>query len=561
MPAAAEAVRQRGPRITAGVVAVLALLLAGCGRPGADNPQSVPAAVHVGGATGHELAAEQILRRGNGAEPETLDPHRAEGVTSSNVLRDLFEGLIAEAPDGALIPGAAESWTMSDDGRVYTFKLRANGRWSNGDPVTAEDFVFGLRRSADPATLSEYSAILYPIENAEAVVQGTLPPEQLGVKAIDAHTLELRLHSPTPYLLGLLTHSSTYPVHRASIEKYGTLFARPGNLVSNGAYSLKAWVVQSYIELARNPYYWDNAATTIDQVWYYPVENAESELNRYRANEFDMTETVPNRQIPWLRKNLPTELHIAPYLGSYVYGFNTTQPPFKDNIPLRKALAMALDRDVLVNKITGAGEIPAYGWVPPVTGYHSQQPAWASWTQEERNAEARRQYALAGYSAAHPLKVQLLYNTEINHRRLAVAMAAMWRDVLGVETDILSQEWQVFLQTRRTRIDTRVFRYGWIGDYDDPYTFAEILQSQHGLNDMGYDNPRYDALLAQASREADANLRMALLEEAERVMLDDMPILPIYFYVSKQMVKPWVAGFEGNIMDRHYSRHLRILKH
>ncbi len=538
-----------------------AVVLVGCSRPG-DSP-SVPVAktVQVGGDTGKELAAEQILRKGNGTEPESLDPHRAEGVTASNVLRDLFEGLITEASDGALIPGAAGSWTISEDGRVYTFRLQPNGRWSNGDPVVAEDFVFGFRRSADPATLSEYSAILYPLDNAYAVVNGSLPPDKLGVRAIDEGTLEIRLHSPTPYLLGLLTHSSTYPVHRPSLEKFGDKFARPGNLVSNGAYRLNDWKVQSHIQLVRNPNYWDNDQTVINEVWYYPVENAESELNRYRANEFDTTETVPNRQIPWLRKNLPEELHIAPYLGSYVYGFNTSQPPFRDNIPLRKALAMALDRGILVSKITGAGEIAAYGWVPPVTGYKNKEPVWATWTQEERNAEARRLYAEAGYSAEKPLRVQLLHNTEINHRRLAVAMAAMWRDVLGVETEILNQEWQVFLQTRRTRIDTQVFRYGWIGDYNDPYTFAEILESKHGLNDMSYDNPRYDELLLRASREADPGKRMGLLEEAERVMLDDMPVLPIYYYVSKQMIKPWVAGFEGNIMDHHHSRHFRILKH
>ena len=533
----------------------------GCARPGEEAAVPVPQTVQVGGDTGQELAAEQILRKGNGTEPESLDPHRAEGVTSSNVLRDLFEGLVTEEENGSLIPGAAASWTISPDGRVYTFRLRPTARWSNGDPVTAEDFVFGLRRSADPATLSVYSAILYPIENAEAVVNGSLPPGRLGVRAIDPLTLELRLHSPTPYLLGLLTHSSTYPVHRASLEKFGDRFARPGNLVSNGPYRLQEWSVQSYIRLVRNASYWDNVHTTINEVWYYPVENAESELNRYRTGEFDMTETVPNRQIPWLRKNLPAELHIAPYLGSYVYGFNTSQPPFKDNIPLRKALAMALDRDILTSKITGAGEIPAYGWVPPVTGYTNQQPEWAHWTQAERNAEARRLYAQAGYSRDKPLHVQLLHNTEINHRRLAVAMAAMWRDVLGVETEILNQEWQVFLQTRRTRVDTQVFRYGWIGDYDDPYTFAEILDSKHGLNDMSYNNPRYDRLLASASREADPAVRMATLAEAERVMLDDMPVLPIYFYVSKQMVKPWVGGFDSNIMDHHHTRHLRILKH
>jgi oligopeptide transport system substrate-binding protein len=545
--------------LLAAALTAACLLSVACGQREELQPPVQTAL--VGGASGQELATVQILRRGNGTEPETLDPHRAEGVTAANVLRDLFEGLVTEAPDGTLIPGAAESWTLSDDGLVYTFKLQGKGRWSNGDPVTADDFVYGLRRSADPATLSEYSAILYPIENAAEVVAGTLPPERLGVRAVDAQTLEIRLHSPTPYLLGLLTHASTYPVHRKSVEQHGARFARPDTLVSNGPFRLGEWVVQSHIRLLRNPHYHDDANTTLNEVWYYPVENAEAELNRYRAGELDLTETVPARQIPWLRQNLPDELHIAPYLGSYVFGFNTTQPPFRDAPKLRKALALALDREILTSKISGAGELPAYSWVPPVSGYTQQLPDWAQWTQAERNAEAQRLYAEAGYSASRPLRMQLLYNTESNHRRLAVAMAAMWREVLGVETELLNQEWQVFLQTRRSRLDTQLFRYGWIGDYNDPQTFAEILESKHGLNDMGYSNPRYDALLAAAAREADPQQRMDMLAEAERVMLEDMPIVPLYFYVSKKMVKPWVAGMEANIMDHHHSRHLRILAH
>lgn len=538
----------------------MALVIGACGRGPETGSVSV-AAGPVGGASGNELADRQVLRRGGGPEPETLDPHRAEGVSSSNILRDLFEGLVAEAPDGTLVPGAAESWTTSDDGRTWTFRLRADGRWSNGDPVTAADFEFGLRRSVDPATLSKYSAILAPIEHAEAIIAGERPPTDLGVRAIDARTLEIRLNAPTPYLLGLLTHSSAYPVHRPSVEQYGSGFARPGRLVGNGAYVLTEWRVQSHLRLARNEQYRANADTVLDEVWYYTIENADAELNRYRAGELDMTSTVPARQIAWLRENLPEELRIAPYLGSYVFGFNMTQPPFRDNPALRKALVLALDREILTERIAGAGELPAFTWVPPMPGYPATRPDWAGWTQAERNAEAQRLYAEAGYSRERPLRVQLLYNTDNNHRRLSAAMAAMWREVLGVEVELSNQEWQVFLQTRGERLDTQVFRYGWIGDYQDPYTFLEILQSRHGLNDMGYANPRYDELLARAAAEADATARLALLAEAERILLDDLPVLPLYFYVSKQLVRPWVAGFEPNLLDHHPSQHLRILAH
>ena len=538
-------------------LATAALVAGGLYGCGADTEQAQP----IGGASGQELAEEQVLRWGNGAEPQSLDPHRTEGVPGSNIGRDLFEGLMSEAPDGTVIGGAAESWEISEDGKTYTFSLRSDGRWSNGDPVTAEDFVYSLRRSLNPATLSRYTFILNPIVNAEAVAAGELPPAEVGVKALDTYTLEIQLQNPTPYFLGLLTHSASYPVHPPSVEAHGGQYARPGNLVSNGAYQLDEWVVQSHIKLVRNPHFWANHDTVIDEVWYYPTEDQTAELSRYRAGELDLTNTIPKRQLRWIRENLADELVIAPYLGAYYYGFNMTQPPFAGSPELRRALTLAVDRDIITGQVTAAGEVPSYGWVPPVQNYTGQQMPEAAWTQEQRIEEARRLYALAGYSAENPLRTQILYNTQEDHRRIAVAIASMWREALGVEVEILNQEWKVFLDTRRQKIETEVYRGGWIGDYNDAYTFAELFESDSALNDSGYVNPEYDRLLAEASAEGDLQRRAELLQEAERIFLEDLPILPLYFYVTARMAKPWVGGFTTNIMDHHRTRNFHILQH
>jgi len=503
-------------------------------------------------------AAENVLRIGNGAEPQTLDPHRAEGVPESNILRDLFEGLVGEAPDGTLVPGAAQSWTISEDGLVYTFILREDARWSNGDAVTAADFEFGLRRSVDPATLSRYSSILFPIVNAEAVINGELPTTELGVRALDKYTLQIELNSPTAYLLGLLTHSTTYPVHRESVAAGGERFARPGSLVGNGAYQLSEWTVQSHVRLDRNPYYWDATNTQIETVYYYAIENPDAELKRYRADELDITGALPYQQLDWVRENLGDELVISPYLGSYYFGFNLTQPPFRNAEALRTALSMAIDREILTQRVAGAGEIAAYGWVPPVAGYTGQQPEWASWTQAERNARAQALYAEAGYSAEKPLRVEVLYNTNENHKRMSVAIASMWKQVLGVETSLLNQEWKVFLETRNQKSDTQVFRAGWIADYNDAYSFAQLMHSKNEQNDSGYVSTDYDGLLDKAAVEQDPAVRAGYLEAAERVLLADLPIMPVYFYVSKHLVKPRVQGFIPNIMDHHATRHLSL---
>jgi oligopeptide transport system substrate-binding protein len=543
--------------LLAGAAASMALGACDGGAGGEARAASGP----IGGASGTELADVQVIRIGNGTEIQTLDPHRGEEVQGANVMRDLYEGLVDEAANGDLIPGAAESWTRSDDGKTFTFALRKNARWSNGDPVTANDFVFGFRRAADPKTLSFYTFILSPIVNADAIGAGKLPTESLGVRALDAYTLEIKLTNPTPYFLGLLSHSMTYPVHRASLEKYGDQFTRPGNLVGNGPFTLADWVVQSHIKLVRNPYFWDNAHTKLDEVWYYPTEDQNAELQRFRANELDVTFIVPAAQLGWIRKNLADELVIAPYLGSYYYSFNLTRPPFKDNPKLRRALTLAVNREIITDQILGAGQKPAFGYVPPVAHYVGQEMPEAKWTQAEREAEAKKLYAEAGYSAEHPLRTEIMYNTQEDHRRIAVAIASMWKQVLGVEATLQNQEWKVFLDTRNEKADTQVFRGGWIGDYNDAFTFAELFRSTAGLNDSGYENPEYDRLVTAAQSELDLDKRAQMLQEAERILLADLPLLPLYFYVTPRMVKRWVGGYESNIMDHHPARFLYILKH
>jgi oligopeptide transport system substrate-binding protein len=538
----------------------LLLLVSGCGKKQEIACIVGNQDVIVGGESGQELSPTQVFRKNNGTEPGTLDPHRAEGVPASNVLRDLFEGLVMEDPSGAYIPGAAESWSLSEDAKTYVFKMRENGKWSNGDVVTAEDFVYGLRRSVDPATLSNYSSMLYPIKNARDIVLGKKSSETLGVRSGGPQTLIIELEEPTPYFLSLLTHSTTYAAHRPTIEKFGARFTRPGNLVGNGAFKLEEWRVQSHIKLVRNTEYWDNKNTTLEEVYYYPLDDVNSSFKRYRAQELDFTETVLAEQLPWIRQCLPGDLKISPYFGSYYYGFNNTQPPFKNKPKLRTALSMAVDRKVITDIILGAGQIPAYSLVPSVKTFKAVPANWSQWTQEQRNQEAQRLYSEAGFSKEKPLEVEILYNTSDNHKRIALAIAAMWKQTLGVKTTLRNQEWKVFLETRRLKQETQVYRAGWIGDYDDPYTFSQLLHSENEMNHPGYSNKEYDELINLAATKNAGENRLDVLRQAEKAMLEDMPIIPIYFYVSQHLIKPRVSGLEGNVMDHHYSKYVRILK-
>jgi len=539
------------------LAAMLATALSACGGGGGgggDAPGSAPTAPSAVGPP----VARDTLRRGNGPEPDTLDPQRARTDAAFNILRDLFEGLTAIGPQGQPVPAAAESWTVSEDGLEYVFRLREGLRWSNGDPLVAEDFAAGMRRLVDPATASPYAQVFEPAANAAAILRGEQPPVSLGVSAPDARTLRIRLEHPAPYLLGLLAQPGTFPVHGPTLARYGAEHARPGRMVSNGAFVLSDWVVGSHVVAERNPSYWNAAAVQVARVHFVHHADAGAEFRQYRAGELDFTYVVPPQQYDWLRKNLPGELHISPQLNVYYYGFNLSRPPFKDNPDLRRALSLVIDRERLTSAVTGLGEAPAWGWVPRgVSDYTPQQFDYAAKSQEQRVAEARELYARAGYSAANPLTVEIRYNSGEVHSRLAVAIAAMWKEALGVETKLYAEEFRALLQSIQ-RKDTQVFRSSWVGDYDDAYTFLQLLRSGFGINLTGYSNPAYDALLAEATRTADTARRRALLEEAERLMLADHPALPLYFYVNKHLVKPYVSGWSDNAMNIHYSKNLRL---
>ena len=507
------------------------------------------------------LAEQQELNRDNGQEPQTLDPHLAEGLPSAHILRDLFEGLTAESAEGRIVPGAAIRWNISRDGKTYTFYLRRDALWSNGDPVTADDFVFGLQRSADPATASKYAQVLLPIENAAEVLAGDLPPSELGVSAMDEFTLQISMRDPTPYFLALLSHSSTYPVHRPSVEEHGSAFSRPGNLVSNGAYVLSDWVIRSRITLVKNENYWGADNVILEKVNYFPFEDRSTALKRFRAGKLHWTSGVPNNQFKWLQKHYPDELVISPWLGSYYFGVNLEREPFIENPGLRKALILALDRDLLTDKVMQFGELPSYTLVPPgIMDYVSPVPEWAEWTQAEREAEAKRLYAEAGYSEENPLQFEIRYTAGVNNKKMALAASSLWKQVLGVQATLLNEEYKVFLQNRERKILTQVFQAGWISDYADPYSFLNLFRTGHGRNDYGYTNSLYDALLDEVAAERIPSRRRRLMYETERLLLADVPFIPLYTYVTKRMVNPRLKGWQSNVMDHHYSKDMYFLK-
>ncbi|RMF13943.1 MAG: peptide ABC transporter substrate-binding protein, partial [Gammaproteobacteria bacterium] len=376
--------------------------------------------------------AKQVLRIANMGEPASLDPHFMSGTWENNIAGNMFLALLTEDAKGDAIAGAAESWTVSDDGKVYTFTLRDH-TWSDGVPVTAQDFEFAFRRVLDPKTAAEYASLLYIIKNAEAVNTGKLPPEELGVKALDKKTLRIELNGPAPYFLSQLTHYTAYPLPAHVVKKYGKDWTKAEHMVSNGAYTLVEWLPNTHVKLKKNPKFYDADNVAIDEIIYYPQEDRAAVLKRFRAGEVDITRDFPSDQIDWLKKNLPEETRIAPYLGTYYYPINTAKAPFND-VRVRKALSMAINREILTEKVLKTGEIPAYSFVPPGTANYGE-PAYVDWKDmpyKERVKQAKALLAEAGFGPDKPLTFQLRYNTSENHKRIAIAVAQMWKQ-LGVK--------------------------------------------------------------------------------------------------------------------------------
>ncbi len=506
-----------------------------------------------------DVAEQNTLHRGIGSDPDTLDAHKTNALQSFTVLNDLGEGLMADDRHGALIPGVAESHVVSEDGLRYTFKLREDARWSNGDPVTAGDFAYAYRRLADPATAALYVDSVTAIANAKAIIAGELEPDSLGVTAIDPLTLEISLEQPTPYFLALLVHPSMHPIHESSVKAHGDAFARPGNLVTNGAYRLTGLRPGAIVELERNDYYWDNANTAIDRVHYHVLPEPMSEYNRFRSGELHITDSVPTDIFEQVREDFPDELKVATSFTIYYYGYNVIRPPFKDSPELRQALSMAIDRDVLVEKITRRGEQPAYSWVPPgIEGYESAQLSFAGLSQQERTEQARRLYQAAGYGEDNPLEVELRYNTSDTHQRIALAIQAMWREALGFEATLINEEFRVLLANMQAREVTQVFRSSWKGAYVDAHSFLTAFESDSPSNLAGWVSEEYDDLMQRAATQTDPGMRSRYLEEAERLLLIEQPLIPLYFYVSKHLVSTEVAGWADNALDRHHSRYLSL---
>ena len=485
----------------------------------------------------------------------TLDPQLNEDTSGFHVIRDLFEGLLSQDASGGLTPGVATRYAASDGNTTYTFTLREDARWSNGDPVTAHDFVYAWRRAVDPSTASPYAWYLELTEmvNAKEVLAGKKAPAELGVRAVDDHTLEVKLNAPLPYFPAMTTYATLFPAHRATIEAHGADWTAPGNMVSNGAYMLENVVLNEYHTRVRNPMYWNAGRVIIEKVTGLVINDVNQALTRYRAGELDHLEPLPPGQYPALSKELPDEATSVPRLCSYYYAFNHTEsgnPALRD-VRVRKALSMAIDRDVIVNQVLKGGQWPAYNFAHLKTaGFAMPDIAYGKLGQAERDAEARK---LMSDSGAEGLTLKLIYNTSESHKQIATVVSQMWKQKLGVRTELANFEWKTYLTIRGNQ-EFDVARSAWCGDYNEASTFLDLLTTTHGANDGRYSNEKVDELMRASKTAGDPS---GIYAEVEQILADDMAIVPIYHYANTFLLSADIQGWPyDNVENNWYSRNL-----
>ena len=519
-------------------VAIMCMTLFACGGAGRDRVADA-------------AARDGILLIGNGSEPMALDPHLVTGVPENRIIASLIEGLIAYHPtdDDEPEPGVAEAWEHNEDYSVWRFRLRDNARWTNGDPVTAGDFVYSWQRMLSPALGSQYAEMLYVIRNAEAFHQGRIRDfGQVGVKALDDRTLEVTLAGSTPHFLPMLKHYSFYPVNPRAVEQHGGMTERQNrwstveNYVGNGPFRLAQWTTNQIIRVEKNPQYWDADRVRLNEIHFFPIENVNSEETAFRAGRLHVTNTVSPDRIPTYRQSMADQLRIDPYLGTYFLRLNVNRAPFNDP-RVREALNLAVDRQLIVDRVAQGGQRPASGFVP--AGLDEYEPMDRVRFNPER---ARQLLAEAGFPGGRGFpRKEILINTSEAHRKIAEAVQAMWREHLGIDVGIYNQEWKVYLDSQ-SNLDYDIARAGWIGDYPHPMTFLEIFTTGNGNNDTGWSNPRYDALIRQAQAGSPED-RLRLLREAETILMTELPVVPLYWYTRTYLLDPRVQGWNPTLLD------------
>ncbi len=508
---------------------------------------------------GTQLHPTQTLIRNNGSEPETLDPALAESVGANNLTRDLFEALTAVDGEGKTVPGVAESWKQTNP-MTWVFKLRPNAKWSNGDPVTADDFVYGIRRFVDPKTASTYAATFGTfLLNGKDIVAGKKPAAEIGVKAIDKLTLEVKTAFPVSFFPSVMSNNNLGPVHKASLEKNGKDWTKPGKLVSNGAYVLKDWQVNNKVVIEKNPQYWDAANVQLTKVTYLPIEDGYADVKLYESGENEWVYQLPPGTYEKYKTQYPKEIRNAPMLGLRYYSYQTQNPVFKD-VRVRKALSMVLDRDILAKRVTADGQAPAYDvMVAGVDGADVTPYDWANWPMDKKVAEAKKLLAEAGVKPG--AKFSFSYNTSEYHKKMAIFAASEWKTKLGLSIETESMEFKVLLKKRHDG-EFQMARNGWIADYNDATTFLALIRCDSDQNNNFNCNRAAEDVINKGVMETDPAKRKALLTQAANLIMEDYPIIPLVQYSLPRLVKSYVGGYSlTNSQDRFRSKDLYIIKH